>query len=450
MEPSISSIVEKGRIEREFDFYNSRGISPYSKEIIDRIISNPSPCVLVAPTGYGKSVAIPYAIIRAGYKVMISLPTVALCDNLYSNFLAVYPTIKVGKAYERDIDIPTGSQLVIVSNGYLKNRLLGFVQNGMCKTIDSSVADVFFLDEVHLAKLDMSIIVSLWFYCSDKFKPGVRMPRLLLASATPGKVIFGRKIDLCVVIPEKLFKTIYQIDDHWQKDYSVKQNDRFKDMGLLIKAIHTSTDKSERILAFVPGKGEMDKVIKAAALDENDVEYVRVMSGSSQEDFDVLRQTVDPKRVIILSTPSGDAGLNINVDHVLDSMLIKNNMETSNGTLELQTEFISKALSKQRKGRTGRNRDGHYYPFCSQEGYERLDDNYPSEISRLPLYKTILELNSHGLEIEDILGVYRIQRLKKDINDLINWGLLKKSKISNELYSTAGVVFISKLEIESP
>lgn len=454
---SIARVVEEGRIEREFDFFRTIGIAPFSKEIVNRILSKPSPCMLVAPTGYGKTVGIPYAIIRAGYKVMIGLPTVALCDNLYNNVIDRFPTLKVGKAYEREVSIPANAQMIIASNGYLKNRLLGFVQKGVCASIDSTFADVLFLDEVHLAKLDMTIIISLWFYCSNRFGGEKRFPRLVLSSATPGTISplggvksFGRNLDLCVVIPEKLPKTVYNIDDHWQNDYPVKSAARYKDMGILLKDLHNSTDISERIMIFVPGKGEMDKVLQASEI-EDEVDVVKVMSSSSVEDQEVLRRKVDLKRLVILSTPSGDAGMNIDkLVHVLDSMLIKNSVEISNGTVDLQTEFISKALSKQRRGRVGRNTDGHYYPFCTEQGYNQLEENYPSEISRLPLYKTILELNAHGIEVDDILGVYNVPRLKKDIDDLIKWGLLRRSKHSRQLYSTAAGLFLAKLEIESP
>ncbi len=442
-------------LEREEDFFNSRGIAPYTKKVVKRIISNPSPCLLVAPTGYGKSVAVPYAIVRAGYKVMIALPTNALCDNLYNNFKEVYPSLIVGKAYERDINIPRGAQIIVVSNGYLRNRLLGFVRDGVCHPIDSNVADVLFLDEVHLNKLDMSVTVSLWFYCSsfnNGSSGGPRFPRLVLSSATPGKIIFGRKIELCVTIPPQLFKTVYNIEEHWHPtDFPAKSPLRYKAMGELLKTIHENTPVTERVIVFVPGKGEeMDQVIKSSGL-ENEVEFLKIMSGTTQEEHDKLRNDVDTKRIVVLSTPSGDAGLNIrNLVHVLDSMLIKNNVETPNGSVELETSFISKALAKQRRGRVGRNKDGHYYPFCTQEGYERLEEDYPSEIHKLPLYRTILELNAHGLEIDNVLGIYKIPRLKKDIEDLVKWGLLRRSTVSGSLYSSAAGVFISKLEIESP
>lgn len=447
---SISTIIEKGQIEREFQFFTERGIAPFSTKIVKRILANPRPCVLVAPTGYGKSVAIPYAIVRSGYKVMISLPTNALCENLYNTYLEQYPNLKIGKAYERDIHIPAGAQIIVVSNGYLKNRLLGFVKNGICKTIDSSVTDVLFLDEVHLSKLDMSIIVSLWFYCSDKFGTNVRLPRLLLSSATPADTLFGRKFAYCVTIPANMFKTVYNIDDHWQKDYPINSDSRYKDMGALLKSIHDSTPISERIVIFVPGKREMDLVIKASTI-EDEIDITRVMSNSSAADMEALRRETDPKRLVVLSTPSGDAGMTIvGLVHVLDSILIKNSVETPNGATELITEYISKALSKQRRGRVGRTKPGHYYPFCTPESHSRLPDNYIPEINRLPLYRTILELVSHGLEIEDMLSIYKVPKLKQYITELLSWGLLRKTKSSGELFPSSAGLFISKVEIESP
>lgn len=446
----MSDTDEINELKKEFEFFRNRGISQFSSKIVKRIIADPSPCVLVAPTGYGKSVGIPYAIVRAGYRIIIAQPTNTLCVSLYNNFKDKFPMIKLGRAYEREADIPSDAQLIVVSNGYLKNRLLGFVKGGTCKPIDSNVADVLFVDEVHMVKIDMAIIVSLWFYCTSNYT-SIKFPRLVLSSATPDDTIFGRKMGYCVKIPPNMFKTVYSIDEHWQKDYPIGSKDRYKDMGMLLRAIHESTPISERVMVFVPGKLEMDQVAIASGIEADEVNFFRVMSSTTPEELEILRVKVDPKRLIVLSTPSGDAGINIDgLVHVLDSMLIKNTVEMNNGCTELVTEFISVALSKQRKGRVGRVKPGHYYPFCSQEGYSKLIPNYIPEIYRLPLYRLIIELNSHGLKIDDILGVYRIPKLQKYVDELLSWGLIRRTKLSGELFPSSGGLFISKLEIESP
>lgn len=439
---------------RETALFSSTGAAPYAATIVDRVVKEISPCVLVLPTGAGKSTSIPYAFVQAGYRVMIAEPTVAMAANVVSSFKAMFPSVRVGKAYGREPDIPKDARLIVCSNGYLKNRLLGTITTGgTCMSIEFT--DIIMLDEVHMGMRDTHIIVSMWYYCTDKFAATIRMPRLVLSSATVGDLLVSRRFSPCVVLPPEKFTTPFEISEQWaEKDYGLQAPERYKAMGLLLRALHESRPVTERILLFVPGKKEMAMVIQASGLrDRVDVDFVMIRSESTSEDYETVKRAVDPLRLVVLATPSGDAGLTVTkLVHVIDSLIVKNNQLQSNGDTSLQPEFASQQLSRQRRGRVGRMTPGVYYPMCTQAFFESkaMPANYIPEIYRLPLYDTIIELVSHGIPAEETLAIYELPDLEKSITDLLRWGFIKRSPMSGELLTSSGGTFMTRSEIRIP
>lgn len=447
-------LVDPEVAEREKNEFLSKDASQYAATIVNRVLEDRDPCVLMLPTGAGKSTVIPYAFIQAGQRIMVSEPTVAMCENVVQSFAAMFPSVIVGKSYGREVDIPKGARLIVCTNGNLKARLLGGIRTGgVCTSINYT--DIIMLDEVHMGKLETHVIVSLWYHCAIKYVTTARMPRLLLSSATVGDSLFSRAFSPCVVLPEERFKPPFPIQVLWaSKDYGMRDASRFADMGALIKSIHESTPISERILGFVPGMQEMAATIQASGLRPGiDIEYIPFSKDSKSEDLVQLFRTTDKRRLVVLATPVADAGLTvINLIHVIDSMQVKNPHVQANGVQALVTEVASKQLSRQRMGRVGRKAPGMYYPMCTEEFYnsDTVPVSYTLEINRMPLYKTIVELVAHGVPVEETLAIYNIPTLGKTIDELLSWGLLRRSDTSGELFASSGGNFMSEVDLDSP
>lgn len=430
----------------------SKGSAPYCPQIVRRVTSDKNPCVLVLPTGWGKSTCVPYSFIKAGYRVFISLPTIALCENIRSSFAVLFPSVVVGKAYERETS-NLDAKIIACTNGYLKNRLLSSIKNGDCYSI--TFTDILILDEVHMNKLDVYIIVSLWYYCAQKFSTSARIPRLLLSSATVADTLLSRRIEPCVMIAKEYFKTPFPINTVYSDaDYPLTGTARYKSMGALLKNINDTKPVDERVLIFIPGKKEMQTVMISSHLKDGiDVDFVIISSETSIDEYRPLNRLKDNRRLVVLSTPSGDAGLTIDgLVYVIDSGLLKNSQVKSNGTVEIVTEYSSEQLCNQRKGRVGRTKPGTYFIMCTPEFYnsDKMPKVYVPEIERIPLYKTIIEIVSHGLDVNDIFGIYNLKNIDINVKELISWGLLRKSEMSGELFPSSGGVFMSKLDIDSP
>jgi HrpA-like RNA helicase len=440
--------------ELERQEYLSKAAAPYAATIVNRVIKDREPCVLVLPTGAGKSTVIPYAFVQAGYRVMIAEPTVAMCLNVVDSFNSMFPSIKVGRAFGRELDVPKDAKLVVTSNGALKKRLLGTVKTGgTCVSVEFT--DILMLDEVHLGALDTHIIVSIWYYCSTKFATTARMPRLLLSSATVGDALFSRRFSPCVILPSEAMTPPFQINVNWSdKDFAIEDVARYAAMGALLKALHQTQPISERILVFLPGKQEMTKTLSASGLvPEVDITLATIWSESKEEDYVPIKRKHDDKRLVVFATPSADAGLTvIGLKHVIDSLLVKNSHVQPNGSEDLVTEVASKQLSRQRMGRVGRKDPGDYYPMCTKEFYNSpaMPASYTLEIHRRPLYNDIVELVAHGIQVEEVFAIYNIPSLPGTIEQLLNWGLLRRSASSNELFASSGGNFMTQTELAYP
>lgn len=384
---------------------------------------------------------------------MLAEPTIAMCENIVRSFAFMFPSVKVGKAYGSETNLPKDSRFVVCTNGYLRKRLLGFVTNGTCASVE--MTDIIMLDEVHMGLLDTHVIVSTWWYCSTKFASTARMPRLLLSSATVGETLFARTFSPCVSLPEEKFKPPFPISVQWApKDYGVQDTQRYAAMGAIIKALHESRPISERILAFVPGTQEQISVLQAMGMKEGvDFDLVLINSKSREEDSAPLDRAVDARRLITLATPSGDAGLTIvNLFHVVDSLMAKVTHTQSNGSHSLDTEFASKQLMKQRMGRVGRKAPGIYYPMCTEEFYNsgRLAAGYTLEIHRVPLYQMVVELVRTGIPVEETFAIYDIPTLPTTISQLLQWGLIRRSPSSGVLFPSSGGSFMTIINIDNP
>ncbi len=441
--------------DKELREYLSKEAAPYAAAIIDRVVKNQEPCVLVLPTGAGKSTVIPYAFIQAGYRVFISEPTIAMCSNVVQSFHDMFPSVSVGIAFGRENRIPKDARLIVATNGNLKKRLLSSIKTGgMCMSIDYT--DILILDEVHMGGLDNHINVSLWYYCAMKLTDRPRLPRLLLSSATVGDALFSRRFSPCVFLPpELLTKTPYPVTPQWaSRDYTLDDNSRYSDMGILLRALHESRPTEERIIAFLPGRQEMTKMLTASGLKlDVDITLVTIWSESTEVDYKPIKREIDPIRLVVFATPSADAGLTIiGLVHVIDSLLVKNSHTQPNGSEALITEIASHQLARQRSGRVGRKAPGIYYPMCTQAFYNSnaMPASYTLEIYRRPLYNDILELVAHGIQAEQVLSIYNIPSLPSMIEQLLQWGLLRRSATSGELYASSGGKFMTQTELSSP
>lgn len=403
-------------------------ITEHLPEIL-KLVSTNATVSIVAPTGSGKSVFLPAFLAGASnLRTMVTVPTrtAALSLAEYQKTIkraqdpTVNPNTYVGFAAEGNVQYNDSTMIMYVTAGHARRKLLTYFENGTIKPID--FCDVLFVDEIHTGSIDTTIIISLWMKAA---KAQVRVPRLVIASATP--------------IP----LTIYPVPVEYRveaKSYPIEYNYLQKDLdddGALyyetaIKTvnIHTTSKITDgHILVFAPGATEVETINNQIfQLLENDktVDIIPAFSALTQAEIELIYQQKEGIRKIIIATNIAEMSITIeNIGFVVDTMLEKRSETSLSGGFRLATHYISKDSAKQRSGRTGRTRSGISYRMCTLEKYNSFEEHRPMEIDRVPIFELVMELLDIGLDPEEIITGTSKQRIQDSTKLLKRLELIK-------------------------
>ncbi|KAK6346458.1 ATP-dependent RNA helicase A [Orbilia blumenaviensis] len=169
------------------------------------------------------------------------------------------------------------------------------------------------------------------------------------------------------------------------------------------------TTKAGDILVFLPGLAEIklvDEMLrrnKPLGVDFQDSDIYRIdilHSSLPQQQMDVFNINAAGKRKIILSTNIAETSVTIpEVRYVVDSgKLREKRFEQISRITKLQCTWISKSNSKQRAGRAGRVRDGHYYALFTKERFTEFRPSGLPEILRSDLQEICLDIRAQGFK----------------------------------------------------
>ncbi|CAH6419983.1 ATP-dependent helicase [uncultured virus] len=423
-------------------------IAPHLPKIIN-LISSHATVSIVAPTGSGKSVGIPAAVLLAKAKCFVTVPTRTAAISLaeYQRVLqrAADPKSNVNKlvgyAAEGNVNYGPETMIAYVTGGHARRKMLSYFSKGAVSPID--FCDVLFVDEVHSGSLDGTIIISLWMTAAAA---QVRVPRLVIASATPVPMIINPEPEVYTVDLAK-FPIEYR---YLNKDIDIDDpaGTLYTDTAKLTANIHRDTPiDSGHILVFASGSAEVENIaaaLKEALKDPNyemrvgthpqqnppdfipgkKVDIIPAFGALKQEDIALIYKATGPdERKIVIATNIAEMSITIEgVGHVVDTMVEKRAETSQSGGFRLTTHYISKDSATQRAGRTGRTRPGVCYRMCTRQKYESLEDHRPPEIERVPIYETVMELLDVGLVPENVIrgidaqriinAVYLLERLK--------------------------------------
>jgi predicted RNA methylase len=368
-----------------------------------------------AATGSGKSVGIPAAIAATKSRCFVTVPTRTAAISLaeYQRVLQqeLNPITDVNKlvgfAAEGDVQYTAETIIAYVTGGHARRKMLSCFNNGAVQPTGIDFCDVLMVDEVHSGSLDNTVIISLWIAARNA---GVRIPRLIIASATPIPLDINPKPYVYKVEVPSLPIT----DQYMMQDYDIEDpiGPLYNGAAQLALQIHRDTPiDSGHILIFAPGSAEVETI--TAALTESlkvpipgkTAIIVPAFSALKREDIALIYKTTSPtERKIVIATNIAEMSITISdIGHVIDTMAERRAETSKNGGFRLATHYISKDSAQQRRGRTGRTRPGVCYRMCTQDTYNRLEQHRPPEIERVPIYDVVIELLDVGLVPENTL-----------------------------------------------
>ena len=353
-------------------------INKYEKEILESVKNN-AVTIITAETGSGKSTQVPRILNElGGYEIVVTQPRRIAARTVAMRVAAQMRCQLGGKVgyktgFEAEVSSETevmfctdGLQLVreVVGQSEKRNRVL-------------------IIDEVHEWNLNIETLIA---WAKHKLDEGFDM-KVVVMSATLETEKLSDFFDGANIIdvPGKLF------------DIEEKST-----TGNIIVDVAELVDEGRNVLVFQPGKREIEQLI-------GDLNFLkgRAVLFPLHGEMEVEEQNKCfvkysvPK--VIVATNVAQTSITIpDIDAVVDSAVEKR-VEVEDGIESLVLGNISKADSRQRRGRAGRVKEGIYvYASETDTPYKYLDEYSIPEISRLRLDQIVLRLASIEIDAEDI------------------------------------------------
>jgi len=378
-------------------------IYPHQASIADKAMKNDISCVM-ADTGSGKSTLVPTFLASQGQRCIVSTPTVVAAANLAKFTRQHYPQLRIGLACGGKVEYTDQDQLVYCTAGHLYRRLLSRATDPRPLGFDFLI-----IDEAHTVSQDYEVLQALirYFWSRKDFK-------LIISSATLDlDTIRNQWNDLSPVAFTSIEVPMLPIQELYHpQDFLLGKEDEAQMRAIIQLLVKFNQTLPEgHFLVFLPGAADIDKCYNAL-FDEKSLENCAVYAAySSMPDYEIDKaihqeqpQKGDFQRSIILSTDLCETSLTIpGVVLVVDSGRQKVMQAFNNGLSVKLTQQLASSFSVcQRRGRTGRTCAGTCYRMYTELTRHHLDGSYPSELERCPMFRTVVEVLSYGLEPEAV------------------------------------------------
>lgn len=164
------------------------------------------------------------------------------------------------------------------------------------------------------------------------------------------------------------------------------------------------------VLVFVSGIADITEISDYFA-DDNKYVVVAIHSDIPFEEQELAFQPVASNQIkVVIATNAAESSITLpDVDVVICLGTHKAvRYDTATRRVQLVNQFISKASSNQRAGRTGRTRPGKVYRLYTSQLFDKMNDHDLPEVMRKPLEDVILNLRAMLEESRDFTGVVPI------------------------------------------
>ena len=316
-------------------------------------------------------------------KIFVKTTGVFLEELLHNN-ITEYSYIIIDEVHERDLYV----DLVLA---LLKNYFYAFPDcNIKVILMSATIAEKDFakyLDDINNGnEVPIIKIKENWHKVNDYFLEDVlkEIERMDINQKLKKKIRDERNNILCMdydlpIYCENLFPVVTAIIENIENNESKK-----------------TYNNKNGVLIFIPGYNEIQDLLDYLSnyfIQSDNFEFLILHSQITDEDQEKVFQPCN-KRKIILATNIAESSITIsNIDYVIDFCLVKqDHYDENQNTSILRLQWCSQASCQQRKGRTGRIREGTYYRLVKEELYKKFNAFQVPEIQRSPLETPILKL----------------------------------------------------------
>lgn len=350
-------------------------IAKYKSQIIDSVVNN-AVTIITAETGSGKSTQVCQYLHEAGYEVIVTEPRRIAAISLASRVSEEMNDDKVvGYHIAFDKSVTDDTRITFCSDGV---QLVKQLTESKRKQF-SNKPKVLIMDEVHEWNLNIETLVA---WCKkmliEKWNTKIVIMSATLNHEDLSAYFFGANV---ICVPGNI--------------YPVESIQRSEDD--FIRSIEEFHSKNSNILAFVPGKKEIEKAM-------DDLRHLNAEIIPLHGDLTVAEQKLCFKSYdrpkIIIATNIAQTSITVpDIDVIIDTGT-ERRIETHDGVQGLFLKDISKADCMQRKGRAGRTKPG-IYVLCGTSVSYRQEYQVP-EIQRLILDQMVLRLMDTGIDATEL------------------------------------------------
>jgi HrpA-like RNA helicase len=392
---------------------------------------------VVAPVGSGKSLLLPRAIAAAGAKCFITVHsrTSAISLSRYQRMSlgSKYPATYVGYASEGDIQYTEACMIVYITTNYAKRLLLSHYISGIPQAM--TFCQVLLVDNINTGSIDNSVILSLW---DTHRQSDIVRPRLVITGTKSVDIHLGiTPSEYTILAPQ--FPITYK---YLPQDLGLDDTRLYIETGKLAVRIHTDTPiTTGHILVYVPGSKEAKLIVEVIRTESKmgqKVLYIIPAYGELTPEAiaQIYKETKSNERKILVTTSTSENAIAIpDIGYVVDTLGEERGETNLSGNLRVITGYISKDSADERAERAVMNKSGVCYRMCTESVYDKLDQHRSREIDRLPMYDTIFQLISVGLDPEVIIKDVDGKRITHDVALLKRLELIKEDGTISESVS---------------
>ncbi|MEM7309188.1 MAG: ATP-dependent helicase HrpB [Planctomycetota bacterium] len=345
-----------------------------------------SACVLVAPTGAGKTTRLPPAIEDAGLGPVLVLEPRRLAARAAARRVAAERRVTLGEqvGYHVRFDRRAGpkTRITFCTEGIVVRRLQEdpFLEDVGCVV----------LDEFHERSLDVDLALAMVRRVQREVRPELK---LVVTSATLDAEAVSAYLDDAPIVRSE--GRLFPVEvEHLPAEPRERQEQH------VVRGVRRALDTTEGdLLVFLPGVGEIRRAHEAlAGTARSRGLALRELYGDLPPDQQDAALCRGDQRRVVLATNVAESSVTVaGVTGVVDTGLARTlRHDPAVGMDRLELGRISAASADQRKGRAGREAPGRCLRLWSAMEHRTLSPFDEPEVRRADLAGALLQLAAWG------------------------------------------------------
>ncbi len=371
-------------------------------EILDELaqqLSQQHQVVLEAPPGAGKTTLVPLSLLGQPWlnkKILMLEPRRMAARSAAQRMASLIGEDvgqTVGYRIRQESRVSKNTRIEVITEGILTRMLLQ----------DPSLEKISLLifDEFHERSLDADTGLALALQARELFRDDNDPLKILVMSATLDTQGISNLLENAPILRSagKMYPVEIRYCPQQQAGKQIVDT-------MVTTLLQVLTDHDESILAFLPGQGEIHRVMAQLnnTLNSSELSRTQILPLYGALSISEQQKAIEPlacsrkQRKLVLATDIAETSLTIEgITVVVDSGLCREpRFDPTTGMTRLQTRRISRDSSIQRMGRAGRLSNGYCYRLWNEEQQERLSPQRTAEIQQADLAPLVLQLLSWG------------------------------------------------------